>query len=424
MFQGTEGRGFAFKGVCAIVVVAAAWTCLLGSAAVAATPAGTLNAESMTLPRGASSVRDRSADGGRAAQFTRNGVATASITTTAAVTSLTLAASGTQCSQSWPQLQLTIDGASVLNTVVGANGYTAYPAAGLSVPAGSHSITLVVSNLQSGNRCSRTLSVDILRLFSDDTTTPIPPVPPVPPTPPAPPTPPSATCQSIIVPGYFYPSPTTLWDSASSTSGAVSYIVANPANGPGTGLDGAYASAIARAQAAGVHVMGYVHTSYGQRSASAVKADIASWKQFYGVTDIFFDEASDSPQYLSYYQGLADVVHATPGAKTMFNPGTNVDQGYMAMADIVNIFEGTASDLARFTPASWVASYPKSRFSYLLYGVTSSSSMTTLLTQTAAMGAGHVYITNDILPNPWDTLPSYWSTEVSLVNQGCSATAP
>jgi Spherulation-specific family 4 len=421
MSQGTERRGFAFKGACAIFVALATWTCLFASAASAApTPAGTLNAESMTLPRGASSVKDRSADGGRAAQFTRNGTATASITTTATVTSLTLAALGTQCSKSWPQLQLTIDGTSVLNTVIGTTGYTAYPASPLSVPAGPHTVALIVSNLQSSDRCSRTLSVDILRLFGDGTT---PPTPPIPPTPPTPPTPPSTTCQSIIVPGYFYPSPTTLWDSASSTSGAVSYIVANPANGPGTALDGAYASAIARAQAAGVRVMGYVHTSYGQRSLTAVKADIATWKQFYGVTDIFFDEASDSSQYLSYYQGLADVVHATPGAKTMFNPGTNVDQGYMAMADIVNIFEGTASDLARFSPASWVASYPKSRFSYLVYGVTSSSSMTTLLTQTAAMHAGYVYITNDILPNPWDTLPSYWTTEVSQVNQGCAATA-
>ena len=420
MYQGTEGRRFAFKGACAIFAVLTAWTCLSVSAASAApTPAGTLNAESMSLPRGASSVRDRSADGGRAAQFTRNGTATASITTTVPVTSLTLAARGTQCSQSWPQLQLTIDGTSVLNTVVGTTGYTAYPASGLSVPAGPHSVALIVSNLQSGNRCSRTLSVDILRLFGDDTTTPAPPGPPVPP---PPPTPPSATCQHIIVPGYFYPSPTTLWDSASSTSGAVSYIVANPANGPGTTLDGAYASAIARAQAAGVRVMGYVYTSYGQRSATAVKADIATWKQFYGVTDIFFDEASDSAQYLSYYQGIADVVHATPGAKTMFNPGTNVDQGYMQMADIVNIFEGTPSDLARFSPASWVAGYPKSRFSYLVYGVTSASTMTGLLAQTAAMGAGYVYVTNDILPNPWDTLPSYWTTEASQVNQACAAT--
>ena len=29
--------------------------------------------------------------------------------------------------------------------------------------------------------------------------------------------------------------------------------------------------------------------------------------------------------------------------------------------------------------------------------------------------AGYIYITNDQLPNPWDTLPSYWAQEVSLI---------
>ena len=29
--------------------------------------------------------------------------------------------------------------------------------------------------------------------------------------------------------------------------------------------------------------------------------------------------------------------------------------------------------------------------------------------------AGYIYITDDQLPNPYDTLPSYWSQEVSLI---------
>jgi len=33
--------------------------------------------------------------------------------------------------------------------------------------------------------------------------------------------------------------------------------------------------------------------------------------------------------------------------------------------------------------------------------------------------AGWVYVTNDNLPNPWDTLPSdpYWSNELNAINQ-------
>jgi hypothetical protein len=25
----------------------------------------------------------------------------------------------------------------------------------------------------------------------------------------------------------------------------------------------------------------------------------------------------------------------------------------------------------------------------------------------------HVYVTDDLMPNPWDTLPRYWSAELS-----------
>src|SRR3978361_2159560 len=111
-------------GACAILVLLATWMGLSAAAAVAApTPVASLNAESMTLPRGALSVRDRSADGGRAAQFTRDGTATATLTTSAVATTLTLALRGSRCSQTWPQVQLTIDGNLVLTTAAGTTGY-------------------------------------------------------------------------------------------------------------------------------------------------------------------------------------------------------------------------------------------------------------------------------------------------------------
>ena len=70
---------------------------------------------------------------------------------------------------------------------------------------------------------------------------------------------------------------------------------------------------------------------------SRPSADITAWKTLYNVTDIFFDQAASSAASLAYYQQIADVVHATPGALTMLNPGTNVDERYLQMADIVNI---------------------------------------------------------------------------------------
>ena len=34
----------------------------------------------------------------------------------------------------------------------------------------------------------------------------------------------------------------------------------------------------------------------------------------------------------------------------------------------------------------------------------------------ADRNVGYLYITNDILTNPWDTLPQYWNAEVSAVS--------
>jgi hypothetical protein len=370
-----------------------------------------VSVEQLSLPNGASTVKDRSADGGRAVQFTRNGVATGSLALTSPVTSLTLTARGTQCSKSWPQLQLSIDGAVVLSAAAATTGWAGYTFSGLNLAAGAHAVSLAVSNIQSG-RCTRTLFADVLSAYGQ-ASVPLPPPAPVPG--------PTAVCQQVVIPSYAYPLPTTFWDGGISAANPVQFMIADPASGPGKTKDANYVAVIARAEAARIRVMGYVDTAYGKRSAKSVQADIAAWKTLYGVTDIFFDETASSANLLPYYQGIADAVHATAGAITMFNPGTNVDEGYMKMADILNIFEGSESEYAAFTPASWVSDYPSSRFSNLIYAVPDAASMTAVLGQSVARGAGYVYITSDKLPNPWDVLPPYWTAETALISQACAA---
>jgi hypothetical protein len=204
----------------------------------------------------------------------------------------------------------------------------------------------------------------------------------------------------------------------------VQIMIADPASGPGKARDANYTAAFARARAAGIRVMGYVDTGYARRSQSSMRADITAWRTLYGVTDIFFDETASSPASLSYYQQIADVVHATAGAITMLNPGINVDERYLQMADILNIFEGSQADYAAWAPAGWVAGYPATRFSHLVYGVPDAASMTTVLNQALTRRAGYVYVTSDVLPNPWDALPPYWTTEIAQIRQACAAASP
>jgi hypothetical protein len=226
-------------------------------------------------------------------------------------------------------------------------------------------------------------------------------------------------CQSVAIPAYFYPSAGGLWSTADSSAPGVGIMVANVANGPGTAVNSDYAAAIAAARAAGVQVFGYVYTHYGAVSTGTVEASINAWRTLYGVTSIFLDEASTSSSQLSYYQTLSSYVHTSAGAQTMVNFGTLPAQSEMTAGDVLVTFEGSYSSYGSVRFPSWAASYPPSRFYNIVYNVPDQLSMLSVLREAASAGVGQVYATNDILPNPYDTLPSYLSTESSQAHSGC-----
>jgi hypothetical protein len=227
-------------------------------------------------------------------------------------------------------------------------------------------------------------------------------------------------CQSVAVPAYFYPSAGGLWSTADRSAPGLGIMIANVANGPGTAVNSDYASAIAAARAAGVRVFGYVHTSYGAIGATTVETDINAWRTLYGVTSIFVDEASTSGSELSYYQTLSSYVHAQgTGAQTIVNFGTLPAQSEMTAGDILVTFEGAYSSYGSTRFPSWAAAYPPSRFYNIVYNVPDQLSMLSVLREAASAGVGQVYATDDVLPNPYDTLPSYVTTESTQAHSGC-----
>jgi hypothetical protein len=235
----------------------------------------------------------------------------------------------------------------------------------------------------------------------------------------------AAVCQSIAVPAYFYPNPTTYWDQSFAAAPTVGLMVVNPASGPGSTIDSNYANVIARGRDSGVGLYGYVASGYATRSLAAVQSEIDKWKTMYGLTDIFIDEVTTDTGHLPYYQSLNDYVKSkTPGAKTIANPGTVPAEGYTSVADIIIVFEGSYSSFNGFTFPSWFQNHPASKFWHLVYNVPNGASMQAALARTAQLNAGHVYITHDNLPNPWNTLPPYWQDEVAAVAATCSSPPP
>lgn len=234
--------------------------------------------------------------------------------------------------------------------------------------------------------------------------------------------PPGTACPQIAVPSYFQPG--ALWDRA--TTGSVpsaGILIANPNSGVGTSKSSAYVAAVTRAKAAGTRVLGYVYTSYGARSVATVEAEIARYQSWYGITDIFFDEVSASATRLPYYLTLANYVHATTGSIVMLNPGIVPDQGYLGIGDIVVTFEGNYNTYVNAVSPSWVNNYPANKFQSIVYGV-SATNLPNAMNLARSRNVGWVYVTNDNLPNPYDSLPSYWSQEVGLVASCASTPTP
>ena len=197
----------------------------------------------------------------------------------------------------------------------------------------------------------------------------------------------------------------------------------NPSSGPGSGPDPNYASALQAAQAAGVRVVGYVYTSYGTRSLSAVESDINAYYSWYpSINGIFLDEASTNCAIEPYYAALNAYVKSKGGTGlTIDNPGTQTNQCYEPAADMLLTFEGSDSQyLSSYAAPSWVAHYPASHFWHVIYGTSTAAAMATAVQLSKARNAGYVYVTSATLPNPYDLLPSYWSTELSDVASATS----
>ncbi|MGC1376073.1 MAG: spherulation-specific family 4 protein [Anaerolineales bacterium] len=228
----------------------------------------------------------------------------------------------------------------------------------------------------------------------------------------------AVTGQKLAIPSYFDP-PNALWTRLENGAPTVGLAIINPNSGPGANRDPNYAAEVQRMRAKGIIVLGYVDTAYSARAAAAVKSDVNRYYVWYGVSGIFFDEASNDCTKKSYYQALYSYVKAKNAtAKVVINPGTNTPECYITTADIIINFESAYSAYLAWKPSGWEVKYPASRFWHLVYA-TPQASLANAITLSKNRHAGWVYVTPDTLNNPWDTLPpgAYWAAELNLAKQ-------
>lgn len=233
-----------------------------------------------------------------------------------------------------------------------------------------------------------------------------------------------AAAIEVLVPWYVYPThwipASYVWDDLAAANSVVPITaVLNPADGPGGPPNADYLVGLADLGAGGVTMLGYVYTSYGARPVADVKADIDVWSAqwaSYGVSGIFLDEAASGAATLDYYQELYQYVHAAAWAGTVVvNPGVSADEGYLSRpaADIVLGFENTAAPWETYVPPPWQSGHEPRHFAALVHTVGGAAAMRQAADLAAARGFGFVFVTGDVMPNPWDTLPTFWTDEVA-----------
>jgi hypothetical protein len=118
-------------------------------------------------------INDPAASGGQATKFGAGVTLTGSVNLTSSVTSLTVMTHGEQCSGSWPQMKVAVDGQGLVSATVSAASWTAYTA-NVTLNSGIHSVT--ITNTSSGS-CLPNLYADVTNFYGP--TTPPPPAPTV-----------------------------------------------------------------------------------------------------------------------------------------------------------------------------------------------------------------------------------------------------
>lgn len=227
----------------------------------------------------------------------------------------------------------------------------------------------------------------------------------------------------IVVPAYFYPagSGASDWSKLNAASAKVPLTaIMNPGNGPGNNVDSNYTSVVNALRAAGGHVIGYVYTSYSARSLQVVLNDIDKYDNFYNVDGIFVDEMANTgpAERLDYYKSIYEHVKAIDATwGVMGNPGTQTLEPYLTWptADRLMVQENVGSAYPNYVPSSWNYDYDPSKFVHLVHTEPSSANMLADLQLAMQYHASGIYVTDDVLANPWDRLPTYWNAMVEAV---------
>lgn len=226
---------------------------------------------------------------------------------------------------------------------------------------------------------------------------------------------PRAGSVRMAVPAYFVPGPE--WQRIIAGAPTVGMIVFNPQSGPGTATDPGYTTVISQAQHAGITVLGYVSTNYGQRAEADVVADINHYYDFYTPSGIYLAEGpmeTDCDAMEAMYHRLSDAARARD-ASAYLAVGTRFCPTYIFFFDLMVQFARNWTEYQTdYAPPSWMPANSPERFCHFVHTVPEGDA-SRALSLTITNGAGWVFVTDETDPNPWGMLPSYFDRELATL---------
>jgi len=208
--------------------------------------------------------------------------------------------------------------------------------------------------------------------------------------------------RKMIIPLYFYD--INKWDRVAENQNEI--VIINPNNGPGDTIDTNYENLITKLNNNKDLPIGYIYTKWGNRDINEVKSDIDKWLSFYNVKGFFVDEAATDTANLSYYQELSDYIKSKGNYYIVLNPGVMPDESYFSIADNIVVFEDDVNKLKKD-----VCDLDKNKSSIIVYDA-NETQMKEIVNDYNCKG---IYVTDDEMPNPYDTLPTYFDEEIELL---------
>jgi hypothetical protein len=218
----------------------------------------------------------------------------------------------------------------------------------------------------------------------------------------------------MIVPAYW--TPDSQWQRIIADAPTVGMIIFNPASGPGTATNPAYPPVIAQAQAAGIRVLGYVSTQYGQRAEADIDADVNGYYDLYSPSGIYFAEGPmengcDTLQPL--YQRITALARSR-SSSAYVAIGTHFCPTFITFSDLMVEFAETYAMYQSYASPSWMPAGSPERFAHFVSEVPDVDAAA-VLSRAIRLGAGWVFATDGTAPNPWAALPSYYDQEVAAL---------